>query len=222
VGVTAPWFRLALIAPLAFALALPGALAWSRVGACAAVGTAIFAASALALANDVLAALIQSLARHGLTPLAPWRASLHVAGREAMWEVAMVYLPAAACLAVSLPQARFPGAKARPERRAPSRRARGVLVAAVAAALLGAVGVDALASARIARLDPEALLRELEPWNPELGAFLVRTAEASLAAGRTEEATRIFQRALRYESSAAAASDGLRRARERASAGGPP
>ncbi len=219
-GLTAPWFRLALVAPLALALALPGAPSRSRLAACAAVATAIFVASALALANDVLAALVERLGTRGLVPLPPWRASLHTAGRDAMWEVAMVYLPGAACLLVSLPVTRFPSAPAKPAatRATAPRRRRALLASALVAAAALAVALDRVASARIADLDPEELLAELEPWNPDLGGYLVRVAEAALASDRTDEATRIFRLALRYESSAGAATDGLRRARARARA----
>jgi hypothetical protein len=135
-----------------------------------------------------------------------------------MWEIAMVYLPAAACVLVSIPFTRLPAAAAAPSAGA-SRRRRAIALGLVGAAFVLAVALDRLASARIHRLDADALLRELEPWNPGLGEFLVRSGDEALERGKEEEAIAIFRLALRYESSAAAATKGLRRAHERAETG---
>jgi len=207
-GVTAPWFSVALGVPLALGLSLPGALSAAGARRCAWIALAAFGFGALALANNILAGLVPTLARRGLAVLPPWRAALHVGAQEGLWEFAMVLLPAVLCLAVALPSLPW---GTRERARAPGRGRIAAVVAVVALALAGAL--DYAASARLARVDRDALLRDLEPDNPDLGAFLLRIGEEELAAGHPETALQTFRLALRYPAYAARADAAIERLR---------
>jgi hypothetical protein len=210
-GVTAPWFAMAVGVPLALAASLPGA--WSAAGArrCAAIALAALAIGGVALANNVLAGLVPTLARRGLVVLPPWRAALHIRAQDGLWEFAMVLLPAALCLAAALPLLPWQPREAVPRPAGPNRARRAAL--AMALALAGAVLVDRAASARLAATDADALLADLEPYNPELGAFLLRVGEQELAAGQPDSALESFRLALRYPAYAREANAALQRLR---------
>lgn len=210
-GVTAPWFAMAVGVPLALAASLPGAFSAAGARRCAGVALAALAIGGVALANNILAGLVPTLARRGLAVLPPWRAALHVRAQDGLWEFAMVLLPAALCLAAALPLLPWPtpDVAARPSRpgRAP------IAALALALGLAGAVIVDRAASARLAQLDADALLGDLEPYNPELGAFLLRVGEEELAAGHRDAALESFRLALRYPAYAREATAALERLR---------
>jgi hypothetical protein len=210
-GVTAPWFAMAVGVPLAFAASLPGA--WSAAGArrCAAIALAALAIGGIALANNVLAGLVPTLARRGLAVLPPWRAAFHVRAQDGLWEFAMVLLPAALCLAAALPLLPWQPRDAAPPAKLPGRARRAALALALWLAL--AAVVDRAASARLARADADALLAELEPYNPELGAFLLRVGEEELAAGHRDAALASFRLALRHPAYAREANAALERLR---------
>jgi hypothetical protein len=210
-GVTAPWFAMAVGVPLALAASLPGA--WSAAGArrCGAIALAALGIGGVALANNVLAGLVPTLARRGLAVLPPWRAALHIRAQDGLWEFAMVLLPAALCLAAALPLLPWQLRDAVPRPKRPS-RTRGAALA-LALGLAGAVLVDRAASARLAATDADALLADLEPYNPELGAFLLRVGEEELAAGHPDAALESFRLALRYPAYAREATAALERLR---------
>ncbi len=207
-GVTAPWFAMAVGVPLAFAASLPGALSAAGARRCAGIVLTALAVGSGALANNILAGLVPTLARRGLHAFPAWQATFHVTAQDGLWEFAMVLLPAALCLAAALPL--LPWEPREPAR--PRRRAR-VAALATALALVAAVFVDRAASARLEHPDPDALLRDLEPYNPELGAFLLRVGEEELAAGRPDSAQQSFQLALRYPRYAREANTVLERLR---------
>ncbi len=209
-GVTAPWFAMAVGVPLALAVSLPGALSGAGARRCAGIVLVALAVGGAALANNVLAGLVPTLARRELAVLPAWRAALHAQAQEGLWELAMVLLPAALCLAAVLPLLPWED-RERPERR--GRRGAWVLALGLAAAFL----LDRAASRRLERLDTGALLAELEPYNPELGAFLLRAGEEELAAGRPGAAAASFRLALRHPRYALEADAALERLRS-----GPP
>ena len=81
-------------------------------------------------------------------------------------------------------------------------------------AVAAVVAIDLAAGARLAQVDADALLRDLEPYNPELGAFLLRVGEEELAAGHPDTALETFRLALRYPRYAEHADAAIERLRE--------
>ncbi len=218
IGLSAPWFAVALAVPLAFALALPRppvrrwrVLAWVLLGGLAFGG--------VMLANNSIAALSEVLQRQGLAIFSPERVAAHQELCSWTWNLCTLFAPAAACLWIGAPLLPWKTLGAPPvrKRRVPA----GVGLAAAALAFLALFAwADRTAEARLARLDRETLRTALDPWNPQLGAYFLKAGEQELSAGRLGLARENFLLALRYPEYAERASAGLKRAS--AGAGGAP
>lgn len=219
IGLTAPWFAVALAVPLAFALTLPRTQQRARWRVLAWVLLGGFAFGGAMLANNSTAALAEVLQRQGLAIFSPERMAAHRALRSSTWNLCTLFAPAAACLWIGaplLPWRTLGAAPARSPRVGPSIR----LAAAALAFLALFAWSERTADARLERLDREMLRTELDPWNPEIGGYFLRAGEQELAAGRLGLARENFLLALRYPEYAERASAGLKRVS--AGAGGAP
>jgi hypothetical protein len=218
IGLTAPWFAVALAVPLAFALALPRGPGPSRWRVLAWVLLGGLAFGGVMLANNSLAALSEILQRQGLAIFSPERVAAHRALRSWTWNLCTLFAPAAACLWIGAPLLPWKavGAPRTRRRRVPP----GVGLAVTALAFLALFAwADRTAEARLGRLDRETLRTSLDPWNPELGAYFLKAGERELSAGRPGLARQNFLLALHYPEYAERANAGLKRASRGAGGG---
>ncbi len=210
IGLTAPWFAVALAVPLAFALALPrGPARRGRVLAWVLLGGLAF--GGVMLANNSIAALSEVLQRQGLAIFSPERVAAHQELRSWTWNLCTLFAPAAACLWIGAPLLPWKtlGAPRARRRRVPP--GLGLAVASLAFLALFA-WADRTAEDRLARLDREMLRTALDPWNPQLGGYFLKAGEREFSAGRLALARQNFLLALRYPEYAERASAGLERA----------
>jgi len=209
IGVQSVSLLLILVLPAAFAWALP---APGRLGAAALALLACFAVGSLVVGQDLLAFFDAKLIGEGITAFGPVRTEFHATWVDLGWDLGMLAIPAAACILALWPL--LEGSGPRPTLGQRLRR-RPLAAAAGGLALAGLlVAADAGASRRRAEAGaPGRFLRELAERNPDLPEHFLGLGEASLEAGRINEADAYFRRAGLFPSSRGLARRGLARVR---------
>lgn len=204
---------------LPFLLVVPSALAWAlsmrrRPLVAAALCAAGLVGGALILGQDLLALLDRDLEARGISVFSPARSAFHRAWLRLGWDLAMVVVPAAACVLVIAPRlvTQTNGTRAEPPARPALRRIRmrrqGVAAGLAFAAAVA--GVDTLLAARLADASlHRRFLVELEAREPDLPDYLVDAGHASFAAGRSRDAVLYFERARLFPASRVRADQGL-------------
>lgn len=181
---------------IAFLLVIPAAFTWAlprpgrlraaalQLGVCLGLGSAV-------VAHDLLAIVSRTLVAEGVAPFGAWRSGFYEGWIRMGWDLAMIALPAAACLWAVFP---LLVEQDEPHPTPPPRRARaGRVVAAIASALLL---LDLGATTRLAdERSQQRFLRELGERDPDLPGYLLGRGLYAQRAGRLRDAEAFLERA---------------------------